>query len=146
MNLPGRSCREEHKFWGPGPIGPGRCHKQDLLLLLPDLAQHLCKKAHWGGCIFAQAPHPAVCQCVRAECSLSQGVKQLAVRGLWRGKQVYLMPVSLWMPKQCGGSAEAVRMPSVTSAHPLRIQMSIVNSIAFSSVLLQTLCAMCFDL
>uniref|UniRef100_A0A672MWQ7 Transcription factor 7-like 2 n=1 Tax=Sinocyclocheilus grahami TaxID=75366 RepID=A0A672MWQ7_SINGR len=35
-------------------------------------------------------PAPPVCQCVRAECSLGQGEEQLAVRGFWRGKQVYL--------------------------------------------------------
>ncbi len=50
--------------------------------VLHDLAQCLCKKAHWGKRILAKAPQPAVCQCVRAECSLGQGVKQLAMRGL----------------------------------------------------------------
>ncbi len=43
--------------------------------LPPDLAQCLCEKAHWGKCIFAKAPRPAVCQCVRAECSFGQGVE-----------------------------------------------------------------------
>ncbi len=52
-NLPRRGCREEHQFREPSPIGPVWGYQEDLLLVLPDLAQCLCKKAHWGKRIFA---------------------------------------------------------------------------------------------
>ncbi len=39
---------------------------------------------------FAKAPGPAVHQCICTECSPGQGVEQLAVRGFWRGEQIYL--------------------------------------------------------
>ncbi len=42
------------------------------------------------GTLLVKAPEPAVCQFVHAECSPGQGVKQLAVEGLRRGKQVCL--------------------------------------------------------
>ncbi len=35
------SCRKEHEFWKPSPGGPERRNQQDLLLVLPDLAQCL---------------------------------------------------------------------------------------------------------
>ncbi|CAM4293334.1 unnamed protein product [Leuciscus chuanchicus] len=50
----------------------------------------LCKKAHWGKCILAQVPGPAVSQGVRVEGPLGQGVKPLAMGRVWRGKQFYL--------------------------------------------------------
>ncbi len=43
-----RSCHEEHEFRKPGPGGPRRRNRQDLFLVLADLAQCLCEKAHWG--------------------------------------------------------------------------------------------------
>ncbi|CAM4480186.1 unnamed protein product [Leuciscus chuanchicus] len=50
----------------------------------------LCKKAHWGKRILAEAPRPAVHYCVRAEGALGQGVKPVAVGSVWGGKQIYL--------------------------------------------------------
>ncbi|XDV14292.1 hypothetical protein PO909_002464 [Leuciscus waleckii] len=61
-NRPRRGCREEHEFWEPSPGWPIQGHQKDLLLVLPDLAQGLCKKAHWGKRILEQVPGPAVCQ------------------------------------------------------------------------------------
>ncbi len=52
-NAPGRVCREENEFGKPGPGGPVRRDQQDLLLVLPDLAQCLCEQAHWGKRILA---------------------------------------------------------------------------------------------
>ncbi len=52
-NAPGRGCREENEFGKPGPGGPVRHDQQDVLLVLPDLAQCLCEQAHWGKCILA---------------------------------------------------------------------------------------------
>ena len=63
--------------------------QNDLLLVLPDLAQGLRKKAHWGERIFA-TPRPAVRQCIRAERALGQGIKQGAMGRVMRGKQIYL--------------------------------------------------------
>ncbi len=50
-NGPRRGCREENEFGKPGLGGPERRDQQDLLLVLPDLAQCLCEQAHWGKCI-----------------------------------------------------------------------------------------------
>lgn len=52
-DAPGRGCREEHEFRKPGPGGPERRNQQDLLLILPDLAQCLCEEAQWGKRILA---------------------------------------------------------------------------------------------
>jgi len=49
-----------------------RRNQHDLFLVLPDLAQGLCKKAHWGKRILL---HQSVC----AECAIGQGVKQVAM-------------------------------------------------------------------
>ena len=86
---PRRCCREESEFGEPGPGGPVRRDQNDLLLVLPDLAQGLRKKAHWGKRIFA-TPRPAVRQCIRAERALGQGIKQGAMGRVVRGKQIYL--------------------------------------------------------
>ncbi len=37
-----------------------------------------------------EGPGPTVRQCIYTECSHGPGVEQLAVRGFWRGEQVYL--------------------------------------------------------
>ncbi|XDV17808.1 hypothetical protein PO909_023623 [Leuciscus waleckii] len=66
-NWLGRCCCEEYDFGVSSPVGPMRRKQKDLLLVLPDLAQELCKKAHWGKRILAEAPQPAVRQCIRAE-------------------------------------------------------------------------------
>ncbi len=42
-NAQGRCCREENEFEKPGPGEPKRRNKQDLLLVLPELAQCLCE-------------------------------------------------------------------------------------------------------
>ncbi len=42
-NVPGRCCREGNEFGKPSPGGPMRRNQQDLLLLLPELAQCLCE-------------------------------------------------------------------------------------------------------
>ncbi len=42
-NAPGRCCREGNKFGKPGPGGPVGRNQQDLLLVLPELAQCLCE-------------------------------------------------------------------------------------------------------
>ncbi|XDV25371.1 hypothetical protein PO909_029296 [Leuciscus waleckii] len=73
-----------------------RRNQNDLLLVLPDLAQGLCKKAHWGKRILAEAPWPAVCQCISAECALGQGIKQAAMRRVVGGKQIYLCVAELF--------------------------------------------------
>ena len=64
-------------------------NQKDLLVVLPDLAQGLCEKAHWGKRILAEAPRPAVRQCIRAERALGQGVKQRAMGRVEGGKQIY---------------------------------------------------------
>ncbi len=51
-DVPGRGCCEELEFRKPGPGGLVRRNQQDLFLILPDLAQCLCEKAHWGKRIF----------------------------------------------------------------------------------------------
>ncbi len=47
-NAPGRGCREKNEFGKPGLGEPVWCDQQDLLLIIPDLAQCLCEQAHWG--------------------------------------------------------------------------------------------------
>lgn len=63
---------------------------QDMFCVIPDRTQHVCNDAHWEKCVLAQARGPAVCQCVRAEGGLSQGIPQRTMGGLLGGKQVYL--------------------------------------------------------
>ncbi|XDV15103.1 hypothetical protein PO909_015243 [Leuciscus waleckii] len=87
-NRPRRGCREKHELCKPSPVGPIRRNEQDLLLVLPDLAQCLCERAHWGKRIFAKALGPAVCQCIRAEGSFGQGIEPLAMGRVRRGKQI----------------------------------------------------------
>ncbi len=50
-----RGCHEEHEFRKPGPGRPIRRNQQDLFLVLADLAQCLCEKAHWGKRKLAEA-------------------------------------------------------------------------------------------
>ncbi len=53
-DAPGRGCREEHEFWKPSSGGPERRNQQDLLLVLPVLAQCLCEEeSNWGKRILA---------------------------------------------------------------------------------------------
>ncbi len=52
-NAPGRCCREGNEFGKPGPDGPMWCNRQDLLLILSELAQCLCEYANWGKRILA---------------------------------------------------------------------------------------------
>ncbi|XDV44702.1 hypothetical protein PO909_012943 [Leuciscus waleckii] len=73
-----------------------RRNQYDLLLVLPDLAKGLCKKAHWGKRIFAEAPRTSVRPCVPAEHALGQGYKQAAMGRVVGGKQIYLCVAELF--------------------------------------------------
>ncbi len=43
-NAPGKGCREGNEFGKPGPGGPVQSDQQDLLLVLPELAQNCWAK------------------------------------------------------------------------------------------------------
>ncbi len=73
-DAPGRGCHEEHESRKPGPGGPERRNQQDLLLVIPALAKCLCEQTHWGKRILEKGLRPAVCQCIRADGGLGQGV------------------------------------------------------------------------
>ncbi len=76
-NVPGMSCREEVEFGKPGPGGPVCRNQQDLLHVLPDLAQCLCEQAH-GGNAYLRKARGKLC----AKGALGQGEIQLVVGGL----------------------------------------------------------------
>lgn len=65
---------EEHEVREPGTGVPIGCKQQYLLIVLPDLAQSLCKEAHWGEGILGETPGQAVHQCIHAERGLALGV------------------------------------------------------------------------
>ncbi len=53
-----------------------------ILCKLESLKNWQCIKYLFAPLYLRRAPRPAVCQCICAECSLGQGVKQLPMRGL----------------------------------------------------------------
>ncbi len=62
-NAPGRGFHEENEFGKPGPGGPVRRNQQDLLLVLIDLAQCLCKQGETYTCVKPEASCVPVLPC-----------------------------------------------------------------------------------
>ncbi len=84
-----RGCHEEHEFRKPGPGRPIRHNQKDLFLVLTDLAQCLCEKAHWGSANLRK-PKASCVPVHPCRGGLCQGVIQLAVGGLVEDNQVHL--------------------------------------------------------